>query len=130
MEQQKSKALHDWALRLCECAGETAQDGEAFWSQLQQHEDVRKEFAYYYEKQDFLCEFSMEGLTVADILVWQMDHFKAHMDRADSANRYDKDRLLLSTFRTLLELKAQPVRIAGEFAAETGTVLTGGWNLH
>lgn len=122
--------LHTWALRLAVCAGEDEMAGEEFWVELTQFPDILQEFAYYYDNQDFLCRFAVEGLTVADILVWQMDHFKAHMDRADSANRYDKDKLLLSTFRTMIALKKDPVRIAREFAAETGTDLAEGWNLH
>lgn len=124
------KALHDWAIRLCECAGEDKEAGENLWKEISQVPEILQEFAYYYDNQDFLCKYNVDGYTIADILVWQMDHFKAHMDRADSANRYDKDKLVLSTFRTLLELKNNPVKIKREIAAETGTDLAEGWNLH
>lgn len=128
-QKELEQALHAWAIRLCLCAGETETDGEEFWQNLSAEEDILQEFAYYYEHQDFLCAFEREGLTMADILVWQMDHFKAHMDYADSANRYDKDRLLLSTFRTLLVLKKDPGRVASAFASETGTDSIGLCNL-
>ncbi|MGN0390658.1 MAG: hypothetical protein ACI4L2_07570 [Wujia sp.] len=123
------EALHAWAIRLCICAGETEIAGERFWQELMSEKDILEEFAYYYEHRDFLCAFEREGLTIADILVWQTDHFKAHMDYADSANRYDKDRLLLSVFRTLIELKKEPLRVARAFASETGTDSIGLSNL-
>lgn len=124
------KALHEWTIRLCQCAGEDAEAAEIFFDRLLKAPEILKEYAYYYDNQEFLCEYSVDGYTLADILVWQMDHFKAHMDRADSANRYDKDKLILSAFRTLLELRSNPEKVKSEFAAETGTDLAGGWNLH
>ena len=127
--KEKCDELHAWAIRLCLCAGESEQDGETFWQNISKEQDILQEFAYYYECQDFLCAFERDGLTMADILVWQMDHFKAHMDYADSANRYDKDRLLLSTFRTMLLLKQEPERIIRAFASETGTDSIGLCNL-
>lgn len=129
LDEQMLTGLHAWALRLCVCAGETEADGERFWQALSAEADVLQEFAYYYVHQDFLCAFEKDGLTIADILVWQTDHFKAHMDYADSANRYDKDKLLLSTFRVMLELKKNPEQIERAFAGETGTDSKGLCNL-
>ena len=122
--------LHEWTLRLCECAGRDADFAEGFWAELKNDPALLREYAYYYDNREFLCEYKIAELTIADILVWQMDHFKHHMDRADSANRYDKDRLVLSAFETMLALKKDPVGISREFAAETGTDLAGGWYLH
>ena len=127
---QALQTLYDWTVRLCKCAGEDRAAADTFWGELKSDPELLSEYAYYYDNREFLCRYRIGDFTIADILVWQMDHFKAHMDRADSANRYDKDKLVLSTFRTMLELKKDPVRIAREFAAETGTDLAGGWNLH
>lgn len=124
------KELHAWAIRLCQCAGEDASAGEVLWEQIKGVSSIYKEFAYYFEHQEFLCEFSVNGFTTADILVWQMDHFRAHMDRADSANRYDKDKLLLSTFRTMLAMNQDPIAIQRAYKEETGIDLSGGWHLH
>ncbi len=133
MEEQIEEAmriLHEWAVRLCDCAGETIEAAEIFWQDLVAAPEILREYAYYYDNREFLCEYSVDGYTLADILVWQMDHFRSHMDRADSANRYDKDKLILSAFRTMLELRKNPDKIKKEFAEETGIDLAGGWNLH
>lgn len=122
--------LHEWTIRLFDCAGETIEDADIFWKRLCDTPEILKEYAYYHDNREFWCHYNIDGYTVADILVWQMDHFKAHMDRADSANRYDKDKLILNTFRTMLDLKDNPSKIETEFNRETGTDLSGGWNLH
>lgn len=124
------RVLYEWTLRLCECAGHDKEYADKFWTELKANTDILREYAYYFDNRDFLCEFKVGGYTVADILVWQMDHFRAHLDREDSANRYDKDRLLLSTFETLIEMKKNPEFIMEQYASETGIDLAEGWNLH
>lgn len=122
--------LKNWAYELNKCAQKTDDEADYFWNRLKNDNAVLREFAYYYDNQDFLCELKIGRYTIADILVWQMDHFRAHMDRSDSANRYDKDKLLLSTFTTLLDMRENPDAIMKEFEEETGIDISGGWYTH
>ena len=122
--------LKNWAYELNKCAQKTDDEAEYFWTRLKNDNAVLREFAYYYDNQDFLCELKIGRYTIADILIWQMDHFRAHMDRSDSANRYDKDKLLLSTFTTLLDMRENPDAIMKEFEEETGIDISGGWYTH
>lgn len=122
--------LHEWTIRLCDCAGESLESAEELWRELKEAPEVLQEYAYYYDNQEFLCKYKIDNFTIADILIWQMDHFRAHMDREDSANRYNKDRLVLSAFKAMLEMRKNPDKIKSRFASETGTDLSGGWNIH
>ena len=124
------KVLYAWTIRLCECAGQDKEYADKFFSKLKGTPELLREYAYYYDTREFLCEYKIQGFTIADILVWQMDHFRAHLDRSDSANRYDKDRLVLSTFETMLEMKENPEKIITQYSAETGIDLAEGWNIH
>lgn len=130
LNKASMEELYAWTIRLCDCAGEDAEAAGQFWKELTDAPELLREYAYYYNNREFLCSYQVDGYTVADILVWQMDHFRSHMDRSDGANRYDKDRLILCTFRTLLELEKNPDKIKGQFAAETGTDLADGWTLY
>lgn len=132
-KEQLEKALnllHEWTLRLFDCAGRSIEEAEGFWKEICGVPEILQEYAYYYDNREFLCRYQVNNYTLADILVWQMDHFKAHMDRADSANRYDKDKLVLSAFETMLELHRNPIKVQREFQNETGTDLAEGWYLH
>lgn len=129
-ESEDRKALYCWTVRLCEWAGEDLESAESFWMEINSIPELLDEYAYYYNNQEFLCSYQIDGYTVADILVWQMDHFRAHMDRPDSVNRYNKDRLILSAFRTMIEMSKNPDEIKDRFAAETGTDLADGWTLY
>ncbi|MCM1426446.1 MAG: hypothetical protein NC118_07565, partial [Eubacterium sp.] len=80
-EESRKEAAGQWARALCAYAGKDEAFLEKFWNALQNSTPVYREFVYYLEHQNFLCEYRIEGYTVVDIMVWQMDHFKAQMDR-------------------------------------------------
>jgi hypothetical protein len=61
------------------------------------------------------------GYTIVDILVWQVDHFKAHLDRFSAGNKYDHDRLVFSAFEVLLDMRKRPKFYIDKLQGETGT---------
>lgn len=132
-EEQLKKAieeLHIWTLNICENAGVAGEDAELLWNGIKNSPGLLKEYSYYHDTGDFLCQYSVENMTVADILVWQMDHFRSHLDREDAGNRYDKFLLIYNTFKTMLELEKNPAKIKEQFSRETGTDLSDGWTLY
>ena len=115
-----TQEIREWAMKLAECAGQDQQRAEEFVAGLEKYRDVQEEFCYYYERQNFLCENRVAGYTVVDILVWQVDHFKAFLDRPDEMNRYRQDRLVWSAFHTMLEMKEHPEQYQRKMQEETG----------
>ena len=73
--EEKTRA-YEWAKALCHYAGEGEAFLERFFEMLTASEGVSKEFLYYLEHQNFLCEYQVEGYSLIDIMVWQMDHFR------------------------------------------------------
>ncbi|MBP3621476.1 MAG: hypothetical protein J6J16_06930, partial [Lachnospiraceae bacterium] len=64
--------LHKWTLKICENAGLPSAEGEKLWTDIQSYPGLLQEYAYYHDTGDFLCQYKIEGFTVADILIWQM----------------------------------------------------------
>ena len=122
--------LKNWAYELSKCAGKTQEEAEAFWKRLLHDKAVYSEYKYYFNNREFLCELNIDGYTIADLLVWQMDHFRAHLDRSDSENRYDKDKLLYSTFNIFLDMHENPEVVKKVFSEETGIDISSGWYTH
>lgn len=112
---------YQWASALCCYAGEDETFLQDFWQRLRQSENVYREFAYYLENQRFLCEYKVEGYGVVDIMVWQMDHFKAQMDRGRDDMKNNGDKMLLMAFDTLLKMERDPARYVELMQSETGT---------
>lgn len=114
-----------WAQALCACAGEGEDFLQAFWQALRQSEGVYGEFIYYLERQTFCCAYKVAGYSVVDIMVWQIDHFKANLDRSRSGEAYvggqSGDRMLLMAFDTMLKMEREPERYAALMRSETGT---------
>ncbi len=121
MNNQTNAVARQWAEALCLYAGEDRAFFENFWSALQKSKPVYREFIYYLENRNFLCEYRISGYTIVDIMVWQMDHFKAQLDRGRDDMKQNGDRMLLMAFDTMLKMEKQPEKYIYLMQSETGT---------
>lgn len=122
---QALKTLQTWLTELAAGAGETEQYALDLWERMRQSTGVLREFAYYHDYGKFLCEYQVAGYTLADILVWQVDHFKAYLDRPEEMNRYRQERLLLTALDIMLQMEQNPQPYAEKMRGETGTDFQG-----
>ncbi len=113
-------ALREFVYRLAVEAGEEEGYGERLWEGIRQSGGLLQELAYYYDNGQFLCKYEVAGYTLADILVWQVDHSKLYMDRPEDMNRYRQPRLLLASFDTMLQMERNPQVFAEKMRCETG----------
>lgn len=113
--------LYEYAKKLCEEAHEEDDVLSVFWDAVSSHEEVLKEFAYYMEHNDFKGELSVCGITVADILIWQIDRFKAALDEGKFALKYNGPHMVLAAFYTMTDVVDNPQKYAARFASESGT---------
>lgn len=115
----------EFAANLCLYGGEDQAFYDGFWSGLLAHPDILREFVYYMEHGEFLCRKKVCGRSVVDVMVWQIDHFKAALDRGQEAMRCNKDRMVLHAFHTLLLMAENPEPYIRKMAGETGTDFEG-----
>ena len=127
--KQALETLHSWTYTLCQYAGRSKDDAEIFWNKIKGCPEILREYAYYHDKGEALCEYSVQGYTLADIMIWQIDHFRSHMDRMDNDNKFNPASLLFDSFVCLLKLRENPDEIISQFAGETGTDLASGWTI-
>lgn len=123
--RKRIEAAAVFAAGLCMYAGEDQAYYDAFWKRLIKHTDILTEFVYFMENQDFLCRAKVEGRTVADILVWQIDHFKANLDRGQEDMRCNKDKMVLYAFDTMTRMYEEPDCFVAGMETETGTDFQG-----
>ena len=124
MEQK----AYEGAQALCYYAGEDEEFLRNFWRMLIRSPEIYKEFLHYLEHQQFLCEYKVSGYSVVDIMVWQMDHFKAQMDRGKDDMKNNGDKMLLMAFDTLLRMEQNPEYYVNLIQTETGTDYPGKYN--
>lgn len=116
----KEKA-YEWAKALCFYAGKDETFLEEFWQALTQSEGVWDEYIYYMEHQDFKCAYKVKGYSLIDIMIWQMDHFKAQLDRGMDNMKNNGDKMLLMAFDTMLRMEKNPDYYIDLMQNETGT---------
>ena len=114
------KTLHDFIVEKAVRAGKGEAYGEKLWEGIRQSGGLLQELAYYHDYGEFLCKYAVAGYTLADVLVWQVDHFKFYMDRPEEMNRYRQERLLLESFETMVQMEKDPALFAEKMRSESG----------
>lgn len=115
-----NKAL-EFARALCKYSNKDDKFLEEFVGKLLDSPALYREFMYYIEHQDFLCEMNIEGITVPDILVWQVDKFKAGIDEGRFELKYNPDAMLLAAFNTMYDVEKDPAKYLENFRTVTGS---------
>ena len=115
------KQLYEFARTLCEQAHEEEGTLDVFWDRIKEYPLLLKEFDHYRAHNDFLCELKVGGITVADILVWQIDRFKAALDEGKFALKYNGPHMVLGAFYTMADCIDDPAKYAARFSSETGS---------
>jgi len=117
---ETEKRLQEWTEALCAYAGESREFAARFWERLLQSPGIYEEYAWFYAHQSFACQYKIEGVSVVDIMVWQIDHFKAQLD-LESSMRTNKDRMVLMAFDTFLRMEREPEAYLARMREQTGT---------
>jgi hypothetical protein len=115
------ETLRNYIVGLSLAAGKSEEYGSELWSRIRRSEGVLKEVAYYHDYGNFWGKYNVSGYTLPDILVWQVDHFKAYMDRHEDMNRYHSERLLLESLDIMLKMETEPEKYIEKMTDETGT---------
>lgn len=115
------KEVDEWISLLCKEAGADAAFRKAFLEKLEQAPEIYEELLYFAYHGNFLCRYQIQGVSVVDILVWQIDHFKAGMDRGNYDMKYNQNKMVLMAFDTFLNMKKEPEKYVSALQSETGT---------
>lgn len=110
-----------WIRKLCEAAGMGEDFAVHFIDRLLDSPEIYKELFYYAEHLDFLCEYKIQGYSVVDIMVWQIDHFKAELDRGKYDMRNNPGKMVVMAFDTFLDMERRPEEYVRLLQSETGT---------
>lgn len=102
-------------------AGESEEFLEELAEGLAASPAIGEEFLFYVETGDFSCKTKIEGYTLVDIMVWQIDHFKAQMDRGNTGMGNNGSKMVLRAFDTMLKMEREPERYKLLMQTETGT---------
>lgn len=113
--------LVTWARNLCEYADENEEFCFEFLQKLNDDAEVLEEFAFYYDNHNFAGIVNVNGMTIVDILVWQVDHFRSDLDRGFYDMQSNPDKMLLRAFDTMLNMRKSPEAYLQRYSSDSGT---------
>ncbi len=94
---------------------------EAYWESISKSEGALKELSYFHDYSSVFGQYTVAGYTLPDIVAWQVDHFKAYMDRGEDMNRYNQNKLLLDSLFVMSDMENNPDYYAEKMREESGT---------
>lgn len=115
------KRTYLWARYLCHYAGETEEFLADFWERLQASQGVYSEFQYFLDHESFCGDYNIQGCTVIDIMIWQIDRFKVEMDMGKTDMRCNHHKMILMAFDTMLKMEKDPETYLNQMRQDTGT---------
>lgn len=116
-----TKETYEFVRSLCYYSGEPEEFVSDFWNRLTVKEAVYEELETYRLTGNFPCNVNVNGVTIVDIMIWQIDHFKAFMDRGLYDMKENGDKMVLMAFDTMLKMLDEPEKYLEKFQGETGT---------
>ncbi len=121
MGMSEERKIKEAADRLGAAAGENGEFLERLVEGLLASPGIGEEFLFYAENGDFSCKMKIDGYTVLDIMIWQIDHFKAQMDRGRPGMGDNGSKMALRAFDTMLKMEKEPEKYKQRMQSETGT---------
>ena len=79
--QRALDTLREYVFTLSLQAEMPEEYGPRLWDRIKGSVGVLRELAYYHDYGEIYGKYQVAGYSLADILVWQVDHFKAYFVR-------------------------------------------------
>jgi len=105
----------------CECFADGEQIKVLLTDAVKKDEGLLSELTYYMQNGDFLCKDNISGYTVVDIMIWQMDHFKAFLDRDTYGMRNNRSEMIMKAFATFAMMRQNPEKYLRMLTEESGS---------
>lgn len=113
-----------WAKELCRYAQQEDAFFEEFWNKLIKSKNVYEEFIYYLQHGEYKGEYAVEGCTIMDIMIWQIDRFKWKFDQGGlDGMKTNKDKMVLMAYNTMLNMELGGTDVVAKMQKDTGIEL-------
>lgn len=119
--KNRENDIREWTYMIANNAGKDKEFADELLNRLNSSEEIMKEYVFYMDNRSFLGEYSVGGMTVVDIMIWQMDHFKSDLDRGLYDMQSNPDKMFLMAFDTMLKMEESPDEFLRQYGQDTGT---------
>lgn len=99
---------YDGLVRLCEYAGCTGAWCDELWSEMLSDKELYDELVYYLEHHTPLDAMKVNGYSMTDLYVWQMEKYNLQRDSGKNTEQCNKEGLVLRALQALADMKKNP----------------------
>lgn len=101
------EALEKW----CELVKKNDGFIEDFWQRILKHQRIYDEFVYYLEHHELIAQYTIQGYTILDLFVNQMDQYNILHDTGKNGVKCNKEKMVLQAFDLMLKMEENPEKI-------------------
>ena len=93
---------------ICDYAEFDKQWTDELWKDVLTHPLIYEELVYYLEHHTFRDKVKIEGYSLSDIYVFQMDKYNLVREIGKNPRSCNKERMVMRAFRTMLDMQENP----------------------
>ncbi len=93
---------------LCEYCGYDRDWTDALWGDIIADDAMLSELTYYLSNHTLKDVVSVEGYSLTDLYVFQMDKYNLIREIGKNPPECNKERMVLNAFRMMIDMKADP----------------------
>mgnify|MGYP001027695962 CR=1 FL=1 len=100
--------LYEALQTLCKLAGVSEVQGDILWQGLLEDDALMEEMVYYITHHCLLGKVRLEGYTLIDLFVYEMDIYNLIADSGKNTESCNKETMVLRAFGAMMEMKKNP----------------------
>lgn len=93
---------------LCEYAGRSTEWCDMLWMEMLKDAGLYGEFVYYLEHHSLADKMQVNGYSLTDFYVWQMERYNLAKDSGKNTGICNKEELVLLAFESMAGMKKDP----------------------
>lgn len=93
---------------ICEYAEFDKEWADELWKDIVTCKEIYDEFVYYIENHTFKDQVKVEGYSLSDLYVWQMEKYNLVREIGKNPGTCNKERMVMKAFRTMINMQKEP----------------------
>ncbi len=111
---------YDGLARLCEYAGKESAWCDGLWQEMLQDGELYAELVYYLEHHAPADRMKVQGYSLTDLYVWQMEKYNLRRDSGKNTESCNKEEMILQALWTMAKMKKEPEKYVKNLNAGAG----------
>lgn len=101
------EALEEW----CKYVHKNDEFMAGFWKRILKNKEIYDEFVYYLEHHELVAQYMIQGYSMLDLFISQMERYNLKHDTGKNGVNCNKEKMVLQAFDVMLKMTENPEEI-------------------